>query len=126
MYYDLLAKIKNGELAKKDRILVPFSRLDFAVAKILAEAGYLSGAQKKSVGRHNFIELKLAGTKNGPAVSGFKIVSKPGRRFYIDYRKLKPVKQGYGMAVLSTPKGIMNNRDARKNKVGGEYFFEIW
>lgn len=126
MYYDLLVKIKNAEAAKKPSLTSLFSGMDFAVAEVLSKAGYIGGVCKKSVGQRNVLELKLAHGKNGPAVTGFKIMSKPSRRLYADYRSLRPVRQGYGLAVLSTSRGIMSNKDAKKQKVGGEYLFEIW
>ena len=126
MYYDLLVKIKNAERAGKERITAPFSKFDFAVAKVLADEGYIKNADKKNVGRHGAIEIKLAGGKKGFAINDFKILSKPSRRIYIDYRNLRPVKHGYGIGILSTPKGVMSNKAARKNKVGGEYLFEVW
>ena len=125
MYYSLLVKIKNAERSGKEKLTVPFSKFDLAVSKVLAEEGYVKSADKKNVGRHGAIEVKLAGGKV-PAISGFKILSKPSRRIYVDCRSLRPVKQGYGIGVLSTPKGVMSNKTARKNKVGGEYLFEIW
>ncbi len=106
--------------------MVPFSGFDFAVARILAEEGYVKAAEKKNAGVRGAIEIKLAGSEKKPAISDFRILSKSSRRIYVDYRNLKPVKNGYGIGVLSTPKGIMSNKTARKNKVGGEYLFEIW
>jgi small subunit ribosomal protein S8 len=126
MHYNLLVRIRNAEGAQKEKLTVPFSGFDFAVAKVLAEEGYIKDAEKKNVGRRNFIEIKLARGRKGPAISGFKILSKPSRHIYLDYRNLKPVRQGYGVGVISTPKGIMSNKTAKKNKVGGEYLFEIW
>lgn len=127
MYYDLLPKIKNAERAGKSFVLVPFSKMDFVVAKILVGTGHLSNVQKKTIGSKNHLEIKLIKKgKNDGAVVCFKIVSKPGRRIYIDSRHIKRVRQGYGVGVISTSKGIMNDKDARQNKVGGEYLFEIW
>ena len=126
MYYDLLAKIKNAGRAKKEAVFTPFSKMDFEIAKILVEKKYLTDVQKKNIDRKSFMEVKLAYRDGEPAISDFKIRSKPGRRFYIGYRDLRPVKGSYGLAILSTPKGIMENRGAKKTKVGGEYLFEIW
>lgn len=124
MYYDILAQIKNAVRAQKERLTVPFSKMDFAVLKALEGAGYVKSAEKEAAGRRNVIVVKLGKQKNAP--SDFKIVSKPSRHFYIDYRTIHPVKQGHGIAVISTSKGIMTDKQARKNKVGGEYLFEIW
>lgn len=124
MYYDLLSKVKNAEAAKKDNFTAPFSKFDFAVARILVQTGYLKDAQKKVVGRKQLIEMKLA--KDGPKITGLKIVSKPSRRIYADYRNLRLIKHGFGIGVLSTSKGLLTTKEARKQKVGGEYLFELW
>jgi small subunit ribosomal protein S8 len=126
MYYDLLAKLKNATMAKKEKITVPFSKMDEAVLKALVENGYVKSADIEVVGEKNVIVIRLAYKNKAAVINDFKIVSKPSRRFYFDYRSLRPVKQGYGVAVLSTSKGIMTNKVAKKNKTGGEYLFEIW
>ena len=126
MYYDLLAKIKNAEMAKKKKLTAPFSKFDLAVAKVLVKAGYLNDVQKKSSNRQSFLEIKLVDAKKRPVINGFKIISKPSRRIYIDYRRLSPVKQGYGLAVVSTPQGVLSGQEAKKKKVGGEYLFQVW
>lgn len=126
MYYDLLARIKNAAMAEKPLLLAPFSKVDFEIAKVLAKANYIKDVQKKIVNRKNFIELKLSYINNQAVIQGFKVMSKPGRRFYSRYQDLKPIKNGYGLGVLSTSRGIMDNREAKKNRVGGEYLFEIW
>lgn len=126
MYYDLLTRIKNAGLAKKETVFAPFSRLDFEIAKILVQKKYLTDVQKKNIDRKSFMEIKLAYRAGEPAISDFKIWSKSGRRFYTGYRDLRTVKGSHGLAILSTPKGIMENREARRAKVGGEYLFEIW
>ena len=126
MYYDLLPKIKNAEQAGKAHILTPFSKMDFDVAKILLAAKYIGDVQKKTVGNKNYLEIALAGKSKKGMIAGFKIVSKPSRHIYLDLKKIRPVKQGYGIAVISTSKGVMSDKDVRRNKVGGEYLFEIW
>jgi len=100
--------------------------MDFAVAGILVKAGYLKDVQKKTIGKKNALEIKLAYMDDQPVLNDFKILSKPSRHFYTGYRKLKTVKQGYGLSVISTPSGIMSGKEAKKTKVGGEYLFEIW
>ena len=126
MYYDLLAQLKNATRAKKEKITVPFSRMDFAVLKALMEGGYVKSAEKEAVGRKSVIVIRLAYAKKVGALSDFNLLSKPSRHQYIDYRSLRPVKQGHGMGVLSTSQGIMTDKEARKKKVGGEYLFQIW
>ena len=126
MYYDLLAKIKNAARARKENILTSYSNFDLAVAKILVGAGYLKSAHKKEVGKKQYLEVKVAFKGKEPAFTDFKLVSKPGRKIYANYQELRPVKQNYGISVLSTSKGVMTNKEARKQKVGGEHLFEIW
>ena len=103
-----------------------FSKMDFEVAKTLVRSGYLKEVEKKTVGKKNFLEIKISGNKKKPVIDGIKIISKPSRHIYTDYRHIHSVKQGYGVGIFSTPKGIMTNKEARKSKVGGEYLFEIW
>ena len=124
MHYDLVVRIKNAENSEKNSLIANFSKVDFAIAKILAEAGYIKDVQKKTVGKKNFLEIKLA--RGGKMINGFKIISKPGRRMYVGSEDIRTVRQGYGISVISTSKGVMNNKEARKQKVGGEYLFEIW
>ncbi len=126
MYYDILPKIKNATRAQKDKLVVPFANMDFAVMKSLESAGYLKGVEKELVGRRNMIVAKLVYKGKEGAVNDFKLISKPSRHFYADYRSLRAVRQGYGLGVLSTSKGIMTDKEARKSKIGGEYLFEIW
>lgn len=126
MYYDLLSKIKNATMARKDKMIVPFSRMDFAVANILMSRGYLKTVEKETTGKKSVMVIRLGVKGKKGLMTDFKIISKPSRHFYKDYRSIRPVKQGHGFAVLSTSNGIMTEQDARKQKVGGEYLFEIW
>lgn len=126
MHYDLLAKIQNAERAKKESVTTRFSKFDFAVAKILKEEGYLGEVLKKTVGKLEYIEIRLPKGKKAREISGFKVISKPSRRLYVGAQNLKSVRQGYGTAVVSTSRGVMTGKDARKGNIGGEFLFEIW
>jgi small subunit ribosomal protein S8 len=126
MYYDLLSKIKNATMARKDKMIVPFSRMDFAVANVLVAGGYLKSVEKETTGKKSIMVIRTGVKKKAGMMTDFKILSKPSRHLYRDYRSLRPVRQGYGIAVISTSKGIMTEKEARKGKVGGEYLFEIW
>ena len=86
----------------------------------------MKNVEKEAVGRKNFITVKLAYKDKVATINDFKIMSKPSRHSYADYRSLNSVRQGHGLSILSTSKGIMTGREARKNKIGGEYLFEIW
>ena len=125
MYYDLLAQIRNNEAGTKENFSVPFSKMDLSVCKILAENGYIKDAKEKTIGRKKFIDIRLLG-RGKRAVNGFKIISKPSRHLYFQSSELRAVKSGYGIGVLSTSKGIMTQKDAKKIKVGGEYLFQVW
>jgi small subunit ribosomal protein S8 len=122
MYYRLLAEMKNAAMARKDRVQFPYAKMDHAVLTSLVDAGYIKSVEKEAVGKKNILSVKLK--KEG--FTDFKLISKPSRHFYMDYRSLRTVKQGHGMGILSTSHGIMTSKEARKAKVGGEYLFEIW
>ncbi|HVN26093.1 MAG TPA: 30S ribosomal protein S8 [Candidatus Paceibacterota bacterium] len=124
MYYNILSELKNAVRARKDRVTFPYSKMDFAVLKVLTDGGYVKSAEKETVGRRTVIAVKLPAKDK--ALNDFKIVSKPSRHFYADYRSIRRVKQGHGIGVFSTSKGIMSDKQALKAKIGGEYLFEIW
>lgn len=126
MYYRILPELKNAVRARKDRATFPYSNMDFAILKKLMDGGYLKSVEKEMAGRRSVIAVKIAHKDKMAAINDFKIVSKPSRRIYADYRGLNLVRQGHGLAMLSTSQGIMTGREARKNKIGGEYLFEIW
>lgn len=126
MYHDLLVRIKNAQMAGKRSLIVPLSKMDFEIAKILVQEGYLREIQKKTIGKKTFLEIKLAYFERRPAIRGFRFKSLPGRRIYLRAKDVKPVKQGYGLGVISTSVGILSDKAAREKKVGGEYLFEIW
>lgn len=127
MYYDILAQLKNATRVQKKEFAVPFSKMDLAVLTVLKEAGFVKSIEREAAGRKNVITVRIASAGGkGAAFTDFKIVSRPSRHTYIDYRKLRPVRQGHGVGVLSTSRGVMTDREARKAKVGGEYLFQIW
>jgi len=126
MYYDLLVRIKNGLQAKKETVHAPFSEFDLAVARFLQDTGYVAAVDKRVAGKKASLEIKLKYKDGAPAITGFKFHSKPSRRLYRGYREIRSVRQGQGIAALSSPEGIVSDRDARKRKLGGEYLFEIW
>ncbi len=126
MYTDLLTKIHNAQRAKKPTLKVAFSTMDFAVAEILAQKGFLASVTKKGRAPKRVIEVELKYTNEEGAIGGLKFVSVPSRRMYAGYKDLRRVRQGFGTAIISTPKGIMTSEEARKQKIGGQILFEIW
>lgn len=125
MYYDLLTQVKNAQGARKKSLRVPFSKLDHSVAEILVKHGFVKEVKKKLIGKKKFLDIDLS-PKAPSEVLQFKIVSKPSRHLYAKSKELYPVKQGYGLSVISTSQGIMTGGEAKKRRLGGEYLFEIW
>ena len=122
----MLIMIKNASLASKDSITVPYSKVKHAIATCLEKDGYLTGVAQRTKGGHQVLELSLAYADEKPKVSHVERVSKPSKRVYLGVDDIKAVRNGHGRLVLSTPKGIMNNTEARKQLVGGEALFKIW
>ncbi len=127
MYIDTLTRMKNALERKKERIKVPYSKLDESILDSLAKHGFVEEVSRKGRGVRRIVEIKLKYDKEGEStISDIKLISKPSRRMYIGWKDIKKSHQGYGHYFLSTPKGIMADFEARRNKVGGELLFEIW
>lgn len=123
MYIDLIIKIKNAQRAGQNSLKTFYSKMDLAIAEILAENKYLAGVEKKGRLPKRILEIKINEHKT---INGIKLISRPSRRIYASYQNLKPVRQGYGLGIISTSKGIMTTKEAKKQKVGGQLLFEIW
>ena len=123
---DLVIRVKNGYMAKKDVITSPFSKFREQVVKKLKEIGYVGDYKVSEVEGKKEIVINLVYKKGVADFTDVRIFSTSGRRFYVSYKDLKQVVSGYGYSILSTPSGIMTNREARAKKVGGELLFNIW
>ena len=123
---DMLNRIRNAQAVLKATVDIPFSSLKYEIAKILEKKGFVTQVEKKGKKMRRTIEVTLKYDANQPVISGLKRISKPGQRIYKKAKEIKPVKGGYGMAVISTPKGLMTDKEARKKKLGGEIICEIW
>ena len=124
---DFIIRLKNAAAVGKKEVVVPYSNLRHAVAETLRKEGYLESVAKQGKKAKKLLEVELAYGKSGlPRLAGVKRISKPGRRVYESMRDLRPVKSGKGSLILSTPKGILTDRQARKERVGGETLFKIW
>lgn len=123
---DLVIRIKNGYLANRQSVECPYSKLREEVLKKLAALGFIKSYRiDKSVAFNKFIiELKYEG--GVAALTDVKIYSKPGRRWYVPAKKINKVFGGLGASVLSTPKGILTDQEARQEKTGGELLFDVW
>ena len=126
MYTDLLIRIKNAQAAKIDSVKVPFSNFNMAILEILERNKFIESASKKGRMPKRIIEVKLKYQDGKGVIHDLKFLSKSSRRLYIGYKEIRPVRQGYGLLVLSTSKGIMDGKTAKKQKLGGQLLFEIW
>ncbi|MBP6879875.1 MAG: 30S ribosomal protein S8 [Candidatus Pacebacteria bacterium] len=123
----MLQSIKNGSKVSNQTAVFPFSKLKLSILEVLKEEGLVAGVEKKTKKGHPIIEIALAYDASGlPKVKDVTRISKPSRRVYLGAKEIFPVKNGKGMIVLSTPKGIMTGTKARKEMVGGEVLFKLW
>ncbi|MFA5651816.1 MAG: 30S ribosomal protein S8 [Candidatus Paceibacterota bacterium] len=120
-----IIRIKNANLANKESLSVYTSKNKIAVADALARAGYIKSFSKNSAGKMLDIVLNYKSDKT-PKILGVQRVSKPSRRVYQKSGDIKPFKNGFGTTIISTPAGILTNKEAVKQKVGGEVLFKIW
>ncbi len=124
---DMFNRIKNGEAVHKETVDVPFSKMKQAILEILEKEGFVGDVKKKGRVEKKLITVDLKYDKEKqPTLAGFKRISKPGQRVYKKYHEIKPVKNGYGLAVISTSRGIMNDKEVRRQKLGGEVLVEVW
>jgi small subunit ribosomal protein S8 len=125
---DMLARIRNAALARHERLTLPGSRLKRSVAEILVSEGYISSiADDVDAKGHAQLTLVLKyGRDRAPAIEGLRRVSRPGRRVYLGSDKINKVRNGLGISVLSTSRGVLSDREARRHNVGGEVLFEVW
>ena len=124
---DMLTRIRNANSAKHDTVSVPASNMKKAIAQILVDEGYIKGFKVVEDGKQGVIEIALKyGPNKSQVLLGLRRVSKPGLRIYSDCENMPKVMKGLGIAILSTSKGIMTDKDARKANVGGEVLAFIW
>jgi small subunit ribosomal protein S8 len=130
---DMFTRIRNASAVKKSEVSMPMSKLKYEIAKILEKEGWVKSAEVVAGGlnarRSNFDELKISlkYQKNGrPHISMINRVSRPGLRVYVDKDNIPTVLNHFGMAIISTSKGLMTNKEARAQKIGGEVIGEIY
>jgi small subunit ribosomal protein S8 len=124
---DLLTRIRNAHRAKHDRLDVPASKLKLEVCRILKDEGYIKNVKVVEQKPHDLLRVFLSYNKEGaPNISRMRKVSTPGRRVYRGADAIKPVLNGLGIGIVSTSKGLMTDRQAREQRVGGELLCEIW
>jgi len=120
---DMLNRIKNAQAVSHESVSLPFSKIKYDIAVIMQKEGFVKEVEKKGRKDKKLIKVVL---KKEAQITGLRKVSKPGQRIYISVKNIRPVRGGYGLAIMSTPKGLMSGKDARKNRLGGEVICEIW
>jgi small subunit ribosomal protein S8 len=124
---DMLTRIRNGLKASHETVDIPNSKLKMDIAKVLKSEGYIRNIKIISDGRHRFIRIFLKYDEEGtPVIGGIKRISKPSCRIYSGYHDIPEVLNGYGISIVSTSKGLMADRQARKMNVGGEILCSVW
>ncbi|MGE0599103.1 MAG: 30S ribosomal protein S8 [Dehalococcoidia bacterium] len=127
---DMLTRIRNASSARHDSVLMPASKIKVAIAGVLKEEGFIkdySVALEEGKAQANLkVDLSYGGGRRQPVLNGLQRVSKPGLRVYVQRREVPRVYGGLGMAILSTPKGVMSGQEARRNEVGGEVICYVW
>lgn len=123
---NMIISIKNAGTAGKDSLLVPHSKIKESIARVLEKEGFIKSAKTITKDSRKFLALDLFLENREPRIRDVKRVSKTSKRIYKGASELKPVKYGYGMLVVSTPKGVMSGKEAKKANLGGEVLFSIW
>ena len=123
---DMLTRIRNGQQARKDSILTPASRLRANVLDVLQREGYIRGYSEEALGAHPGLRIELKYFEGRPAIQHVSRVSKPGRRVYSGSQELPRVRNGLGITIVSTPRGVLSDAEARTQNVGGEVLAEVF
>jgi len=123
---DMLTRIRNAVKAKHDRVDIPASGIKREIARILKEEGYISNYKFIKDGKQGILRINLKYYQGKPSLKGLRRLSKPGRRLYASYEELPKIRNGLGIAIISTSKGVLTDAQARKLKVGGELICAVW
>lgn len=124
---DMLTRIRNAQMAGHEQVKIPGSNLKRRLAEILVEEGYALGHRFEEDDKQGFVSVTLKYiAKDDPAMTGLRRLSKPGRRVYVNVDEIPKVRNGQGIAILSTSRGVMTDNEARRRRIGGELLCEIW
>jgi small subunit ribosomal protein S8 len=123
---DMLTRIRNGQRAKKDSVLSPASKLRSRVLEVLQREGYIRGYTEDATGVHPQLRIELKYFEGEPAIKHVARVSKPGRRVYSGSKELPVIRNGLGITIVSTPRGVLSDAEARAQNVGGEVLAEVF
>jgi len=123
---DMLTRIRNGQRAKKDSVMTPASKLRASVLEVLKREGYIRGYTEEELAGHAGLRVELKYFEGQPAIKHVARVSKPGRRVYSGSKELPRIRNGLGITIVSTPKGVLSDAEARDMNVGGEVLAEVF
>ena len=123
---DMLARIKNSQLRNHKNVKLPSSKFKVKIAEVLKSEGYIIGFQVNDDEKKPNLEINLKYSSGNPVISDIERVSKPGRRIFSSAESLPKINNGLGIAIVSTPKGVMTDIDARKQKIGGEIICKVF
>jgi len=123
---NMIIMLKNGSLANKESVVLPYSKMKNAIGECLKKEGYVADVAKKVRKGQPVLEVNLVYVDKKPKITEVERVSKQSRRVYFGVKDIHSVRSGAGLLVLSTPKGILSGKDARKEQVGGEVLFKIY
>ena len=123
---DMLTRIRNGQQARKDSILTPASKLRTRVLDVLQREGYIRGYSEEELAGQKGIRIELKYFEGQPAIQHLARVSKPGRRVYSGAKDLPRIRNGLGVVIVSTPRGVLSDAEAREHNVGGEVLAEVF
>ncbi len=127
---DMLNRIRNAQAVSKKTVVIPYSNLKYEIAKILEKQKLIGKVEKKGRKPKKVLEITLkyssAGQTDSSVISNLKRISKPGQRIYTGTKEIRSVRGGYGISIISTSKGLMTNKEAKRKKLGGEIICEIW
>ena len=123
---DMIARVKNAQARNHKKVDLPSSNFKTKIADILKNEGFIKDFKVKSENNRSILSLELKYHSGNPVISAFERVSKPGRRIFSSAESLPKVSNGLGIAIISTPKGVMTDQDARKNQVGGEIICKVF
>ena len=123
---DMLARLKNSQMRNHKKIELPSSKFKMKIAEILKSEGYIIDYEVKSEHNKSNLQISLKYSSGNPVISSIERVSKPGRRIFSSADSLPKINNGLGIAIVSTPKGVMTDIDARKQKIGGEIICKVF
>ena len=123
---DFLTRLRNASMAKKTQVVLPYSRIKSDMARVLKQEGYISDFKEEGEGSSHKINVTTKFVQQTPAITGLQRVSRPGLRRYVGATEIPRVRGGQGIAILSTPRGVLSNREAKRQNVGGELLAYVY